>query len=204
MLTFAAKAPDVSTVRTMLAHIPGAAEKAVSRALNAALAKAKSEVLRGAKERYTVSPAEFNRGVKLLKASPKRLRAAMLVRGAPLRIIKFKVKSKPTLSEVVRSQVKQWPHGFIAKVGSHVGLFVRTGVWTKSERTKTKESSIGVSRSRVGASLMREKIREITTVSAAQMAGYYEIIEATLVLAGEKLEHELARQVDLFLSGKVS
>lgn len=204
MLTFAAKSPDVSTVRAMLAHMPGAAEKAVSRALNAALAKAKIEVLRGAKERYTVSSAEFNRGVKLLKASPKRLRATLLVRGAPLRIINFKVKRKPTTTEVVRSQVKQWPHGFLAKVGGHVGLFARTGLWSKSERTKTKEASRGLSRSNVGSSLMRERIREITTVSAVQMAGYAEIVERTLELAGEKLEYELARQVELFLTGKVS
>lgn len=212
MLTFSARAPDVERVRALLAHIPGAAEKAISRALNAAVAKAKSEATTLVQGRYTVEPNEFKKSIKLLKASPKTLRAAFLVRGAAMRLSKFKHSQQGGLvtTEIVRGRAKQWPGSFIARVGGHTGIFSRKRDYSApahgryAGRRKMREGTRGTQRGEVGGPRLRQKLAEAVTVSSARMAGYLEIVDLTLDLAGQKLEAELSRQTELFLSGKVT
>lgn len=212
MLTFSARAPDVERVRALLAHIPGAAEKAISRALNAAVAKAKSEATTLVQGRYTVEPNEFKKSIKLLKASPKTLRAAFLVRSAAMRLAKFKHSQQGGLvtTEIVRGRAKQWPGSFIARVGGHTGIFARKRDYSAptqgryAGRRKTREGTHGTQRGEVGGPRLRQKLAEAVTVSSARMAGYLEIVDLTLDLAGQKLEAELSRQTELFLSGKVT
>lgn len=210
MLTLAANSPDVEHVRKLLAHIPGAADKALSRAVNRAIESAKTEALRAVRERYTLRADEFRKSVKVIKATPQKPTAMMITRGAPLRVAKFKVSPRPTTSEIIAGRVRVWPHGFLERVGKHEGLFTRAKehtIPTKGSyagRKKTREGTRGISRSAVGAPIRRQKLSEATTISAAQMVCSPEILNTVLDLAAEKLEQELARQVELFLSGQVS
>ncbi len=213
MLTFGVKAPDIARTKQLLAHIPGAAEKAISRAINRAIATANTEAIRGAKDRYTLSDSDLRKGIKIVKASPQRLKATLIATSGLHRVAKFKTGKGP-FSEIIKGNTKPWPHAFLAKLkgpqgGTHLGLFAREKEFkapTQGRYAKTKErlATRGVDRSPVGSSIKRQPIVEAVTVSTSEMLGYHEVIERTMELAGERLDAELARQVDLFLSGKVS
>lgn len=211
MLRFGVRSPDIDRTRRMLMHIPGAAEKAISRAVNKAIATAQTEAIRRAKQRYAIGDADLRKGIKIVRATANRPTATLIATSALHRVYKFKIsKGAIAKSEIVRGNVKAWPHAFIAKMKSgHVGLFKRlrdrfsapeSGRYAK---TKEREATRGVSRGPVGARLKREKVEEVASVSTAEMIGHYEIIEEILEIAEGKLEDELNRQVELFLTGKV-
>ena len=212
MLTFGVKAPDFAQTKQLLGHIPGAAEKAISRAINRAITTANTEAIRGAKERYTISDSELRKGIKIVKAGPQRLHATLIATSSMLRMVKFKV-SKGPLVEVLKGKAKTFPHAFISRVtgpngGTHYGLWAREKEFTvpkqgKYAKRKKQEATRGTSRSAKGERMKRQNIVEVLTVSNPEMLGHYEVIERTMELAGERLDAELARQVDLFLTGKV-
>ena len=212
MLTFGVKSPDAAHVRQMLAHISGAAEKALSRAINRAVSSANTEAVRGVKERYTISDSDLRKGIKIIKATPNRLQATLIATSGLQRVAKFKTGKGP-FSEIIKGRARQWPYSFLARLkgpqgGTHLGLFSRekefaTPKQGKYAKTKERHGTRGIERSAVGSRMKRQPIVEAATVSTSEMVGYYEVVERTLELAGERLDAELARQVDLFLSGKV-
>ena len=212
MLTFGVSAPDIVRTKQLLAHIPGAAEKAISRSINRALNSAKTEAIRGVKGRYTISDAELRKGIKIIPASVQRLKATLVATSSLQRVAKFKTGKGP-YSEIVRGRSRSWPYSFFARLkgpkgGSHLGLFSRTDDYTipsegRYARTKQKHGTKGVERSAVGSPLKRQKIVEAVSVSTSEMVGHFDVLERTLEIAGEKLVGELDRQVELFLSGKV-
>lgn len=218
MLKFGVRAPDFSRTQNLLAHIPGAAEKAMARAINKAITSAKTEAVKLVRERYTVAEYTLRDvdGIKVLKASPKRLSATLIASSPLLKIAKFKVtQSKTLVTEIKRGQPKKWPHGFFARMngprgGDHYGAFAREKDWslpTKGsfhKKPKMQLARRGQDRGPVGKDIRRQRIFEGLTVSIAQMVGHHEILEMILNLASEKLEAELDRQVELFLQGKVS
>lgn len=218
MLSFGVRTPDFARTKNLLAHIPGAAEKAMSRAINKAVTSAKTEAIKRVRERYTVADYTLRdvHSIKILRSSPKRLNATLIATSPLLRIAKFKVKPGRTLvTEIKHGQPKTWPHGFFARMtgpkgGDHYGVFAREKEWsipTKgaySNKIKKQQARRGEDRSPVGQKIRRQRLFEGFTVSIAEMVGHHEILEMVLTLAEEKLSTELDRQVQLFLQGKVS
>ena len=212
MISFGVQAPDIDRVQMLLGHIPGAAEKAMSRAINKAVNSAKTEAIREIKDRYTISDTEIRKSIKVVPATAKRLSAKLIATSALHRIAKFKTSksSGGAISEIVSGKRKTWPSGFFARLKSgHVGLFTRAKEFTKIEsgryaKNKEREATRGESRGAVGTSLKRQRILEATTLPTSTMMGYHEVIEKTLDIAEKNLNSELDRQIDLFLSGKVS
>lgn len=216
MLRFEIKPPDFTAVQRQLAHIPGAAEKAMSRAINKAITTAKTEAIRGAKERYTIQSDALKTGIRVVLSSPRRLSATLLATSSFQRIAKFKVKLTGRLvtSEIIRGRNKVWPHSFLASVhgphgGTHYGLFAREKEFSvpaggRYAREKKRAATRGTDHNIMSMRLKRQKIVEAVTVSNPQMLAYYETMEQTMVLAEERLKEELDRQIELFLSGKVN
>lgn len=215
MINFGVQAPDFERVERLLSHIPGAAEKAMSRAINKAINSAKAEAIRGVKERYTISDTELRKGIKVIPATAKRLAARLVATSALHRVAKFKISKAGSLvqSEIVSGRGKTWPASFIARIKNqggkdHVGLFAREREYTEPKkgryaRVKSREASRGISRSDVGSPLKRQNIVEAITLPTSTMMGYHEVIEKTLELAEQKLTSELDRQIGLFLRGEV-
>ena len=197
MLSFGVKTEKFTEVARLLAHMPGAAEKATARAINRAVDKARTEVIARVAERYNISSAEIQKTTKIVGARPNRLAAVIYYtsrRGLAITKVKTKPKMPPTQkavevrmrrrvsSEIIAGQKKEWPHAFIAQMKSgHVGLFSR-------EKDSKK----------------RLPIHERVTVNVPGMAGHYSIINSVLELAQAKLDEELDRQMQLFLQGKVN
>lgn len=219
MISFSVEAPDFERVRRMLAHMPGAAEKAASRAINKAANSAKAEVIRQTTDRYMIGAPELRKSIKIIGATSKRLQAKLISTSPLYPITKFKFKDSGggVTTEVIASATKPWKSAFMAKVtgpyaGSHLGIFVRTGVFKPARKASNgagggryygRKSSRDGRRSKKGGPVMREQIKEKFSVSSAEMIGYPAIIDAILLLAAGKLGDELDRQIALFLEGKV-
>lgn len=210
MLRFGVQASDFDRTKQLLAHIPGAAEKAMARAINKAISTANTEAIKRVKGRYTISDSELRRGIKIIKATNNHLTATLIATSSLHRIAKFKVGKGPNV-EVIKGNNKKFPYSFLAKMKSgHVGLFAREEKYvvpgsqsSYASKLKSKNASRGQNRGEKGSVIRRQKIVEVSSVSTAEMVGYYEIIEETMKIAEEKLAAELDRQVALFLQGKV-
>jgi hypothetical protein len=208
MVNFGVQAPDFERVKNLLSHIPGAAEKAMSRAINKAINSAKAEAMRGIKGRYTISDAEIRKGIKVIPATANRLAARLVATSALHRVAKFKISKAGNLiqSEIVIGRNKTWPASFIAKLKSgHVGLFARERAYTVPTKGHWagRRSSRNDTISGKGMPIKRQKIVEAMTLPTSTMMGYHEIIERTLELAERNLDAELDRQIGLFLRGEV-
>jgi hypothetical protein len=204
----------------MLAYMPGAAEKAASRAINKAVNSAKAEVMRQTSDRYMIGAPELRKSIKIIGATSKRLQAKLISTSHLYPITKFKFKDNggKVTTEIVASETKPWKSAFIATVtgpyaGSHLGVFVRTGVFKPAAKASNgagggsyygRKSSRNGRRSKKGGPVLREQIREKFSVSSAEMIGYPKIIDAVLLLAEARLKDELDRQIELFLNGKAS
>ncbi|MDR3165278.1 MAG: phage tail protein [Synergistaceae bacterium] len=211
MIKFDVQTPDFERVERLLSHIPGAAEKAMSRAINKAINSAKAEAAREVKKRYTISVTEYRKGIKVIPATANHLEARLVATSALHAMSKFNIKrGKKLSSEIIRGNMRSWPHGFFAEMESgHKGLFARVGSWRPTNKgryshLKTKEASRGKSRGRVGEPIMREIINEKFSASTSEMVNDSGIIDKILCLADEKLQTELDRQIGLFLRGDVS
>lgn len=82
----------------MLKGIPGAAEKAVARALNRALVAGRAEGVRAARSEYTIKAAAVRSGFAGMKrARPKDLTAELTAKGKPQALKEYKHSpSSPT------------------------------------------------------------------------------------------------------------
>jgi hypothetical protein len=209
MINFGVRAPDFERVQALLSHIPGAAEKAMSRAINKAINSAKTEAIRDIKGRYAIGDAEIRRGIKVIPSTANHLAARLIAVSAAHRVAKFEIsKAGDTVqSEIVSGNKKPWPAGFITRLTEgHIGLFARDKEYTVQSmgRYANRISSRNGRRSPKGTPVKRQSIFEAMTLRTPAMMGYHEVIEKTLNLAEEKLQTELDRQIGLFLQGDVS
>jgi hypothetical protein len=189
----------------------------MSRAINTAINSARTEAVRelsGLYYTYTGS-TELRQSIKIISASPKRLKATLVATSSALRIAKFKIHlGHPLVSEIVKGRPKEWPHGFYAKMkgplgNPHYGLFARRKEWSIPEeglyegKIKTKKASRGEDRGEVGEPIQRQQLFEGYTISIAHGIGHGVVIGRILELAEQKLTPELDRQIGLFLRGEV-
>lgn len=185
-------------IRRVMTHLPGGAEKAIARALNRAVSGARAAVIEEVRDRYTIHPNVLKGSMRIIKASPQRLVAAVVSRGPGLPVAKFKLshvripkqKGIPSAlrqkisSEIIPGQSKEWSHAFLARMKSgHLGLFTRH---------ETELTSRG-----------KPVIAERFSLAVPQMIGTNAILSEVMERAGVRLDRELDHQVR-FLLGSAS
>lgn len=177
-----------------MAHIPGGAEKAVARALNSAATYAYYEASNKMSQRYTSSPDTIRKQLKLIRASPKYLRAMIVSRGPHIEVAKFersplnppRQKSIPVrlrqkiTTTIVAGQTRGWSHAFLARMRSgHLGL------WTRSKTEKTAKGN--------------PVIHEFFTLAPPQMMSAAPILSRVLEVAQSRLEQDIDIEMGVIL-----
>lgn len=134
MIEFTAE--QIEKAERMLEHIPGAAPKAMARALNRAAESAKTEAGRKVRESYYVKSSDVSSTIKIYKASETDLNALVISRGNLMPLMKFRVtprkptpnRKKPIVARVKRGSGGPIKHAFVARMNSgHIGVFTRAG-----------------------------------------------------------------------------
>lgn len=129
-------ADHIERAEQLLKHIPNAAPKALSRAINRAAESARTEAARKVRETYFIPHNAVLSTIKIDKASEGRLMAKVTSRGHATPLINFRVTPKqpqPRRKSPIIVRVKQGQGGsvkraFVARMKSgHVGVFERAG-----------------------------------------------------------------------------
>ncbi|MET3831022.1 hypothetical protein ABIC86_002488 [Paenibacillus sp. DS2363] len=112
-----------------------AVKQAVLSSMNRATQRAKTETGRKVRERYVIKQSEVVQTISVRKAAAGNFRAVLTSKGNSIPLINFNVapkkklkKQKPVKAAVLRGgNKKNIRNGFLAKVGSHIGVFERAG-----------------------------------------------------------------------------
>lgn len=173
-----------------LASIPGAAERAMAAALNDAAAAGRSEAARVIAERYVVRPSDAFETMRVERARPAALEAAVIARSPSLTLTYFPHApaasgtggpGKPVLrAEVRRGGEKPVAGAFMATLGGKPRIVVRTG----------EKSARG-----------RDALRTLFTVPLGEMLGVEAVREPAEVRALEVLDERLTAGIDRELKG---
>lgn len=181
---------QLKNVRDSLLHIPGAADKAIARAINKAAEKARTEGIKAICGEYAIKPSDVRKTIHIVRARPGNLSAQIISTGGPIPLIKFHVTPrKPPAKgtkvkdrEVVIAGVKfgnavSMPHSFIATMESgHTGVFSRKGTG-------------------------RNSIEERYSPAVPQMLGNKAVLEIIEEQALKRLDKELRHQISYLFSG---
>lgn len=150
-------------------------EKALYFAKNRALNTIKTELARGVPKKYDTKQKTIRDRTRVNTDAGE-----VSVTGSPIRLFKFRVTPTSPRREIVTASVKRarksLPHAFVQQMSNgHIGIF---------ERPKKS----------------RYPIRQLYTVSAAQMAGNEEVLESAMergsIVFDERLSHEIGRLLD--------
>lgn len=171
---------ELERIENMLSSIPKGMEKATSAAINRTLQSTRTSASRKVRERYDIKANLIKESVSLTRATQSNPYGAMISRGSPIPLIKFKVnpsKPNPRRRKPIFASVK--------KSGGNInGVFI----------AEMKNEHIGVYE-RVG--LQRLPIRQLYGPSAPQMIGEETIIQELGEEAKEvmltRLSHEAQR-----------
>lgn len=176
---------QLERVRAFLAAIPGAAEKAMARALNRAAAAGRESAIKSIVGRYAVSAGDVREKVTVTTASPGRLGVSVVARSGPLALGYFPHtpvaagtggRGRPVLrAEVLRGQEKAVPGAFVANINGKPRIMFRTG-----GRSATGKSAI----------------KSVSSVPLASMLGAITVRAAVEQRALEVLDQELGREID--------
>lgn len=139
---------QIERARDFLASIPGAAEVAVSRALNKASVAAREEAITSITTRYAVRAGDVREKITLRAATPENLGVEVVARSGPLSLTAFPHTperagtggtGRPALrAEVLRGQPRDVPGAFIATIGGKPRIMFRTGGKTATGKTAIK------------------------------------------------------------------
>lgn len=186
MLTFELDKITVRDIELRLGVLKAKAPTALKNAINATAKDARTELWAKANATYTIKKGGFNKDMKLKPAKVGNLEAVLLTRGAPIEMIRFRVKDrKATPSvEILRGQVKSMgDRSFvnnIAKRGTH--------------------SHVAVAKY-IGGVNSRLKIQKKFSVSSPTMIGnerrVYGVVEPTIM---KNLQANVDRQVARILA----
>ena len=179
-------AGDLERMRDILAHLPGAADKAAKTAVRKSIRGARQDASKKARERYTIKPAYITRTMKVSYAGA----SAMLTSRGPVNDLSYFItrpKSVPRhrppagqylYSQVVKGQGGTIAHAFLARMQSgHVGVMRRTDG---------------------NASLPIEKLSGPSTPQMLESPTVREYIEARV---RERLAANIEHEVNAFLMG---
>ena len=159
---------QIERIHAMLGGIKDAVPKAIYNILNRTASAVKSESSKEVRKTYKIKRGDLvnNQNVKVEKAGPSKLEAAILFSGNLIPLIKFDVNPKQPQHKIVSASVlnnsgkKQLLHAYVADLGKYgVGVFER--------ETKKRESSkqlYGPSAAHmVGNDVVLNKIQEVAT-----------------------------------------
>lgn len=129
-------AKQLEGVKAALAHLLGAAEKAVARAVNRAAQSAKVAAIRKATQEYVIKRARISETFEVGRATPSQPSAFIRSKGRPRALPYFRTRPRQVPRKKPRkalfAQVKQGGGGtirgaFLARMKSgHLGVFHRT------------------------------------------------------------------------------
>lgn len=171
--------------RDFLVTIPGAAEKAVARALNRAASVGRDEAIKAIDARYAVRPSDVRDKITTKAATPNNLVISIVARSGPLALGYFPHtpiesgtggRGKPVLrAEVIRGQEKDVPGAFVAPINGKPRIMIRTG-----GKTATGKAAI----------------KSVSTVPIASMLGAESVQEAVETRALAVFDQHLDREID--------
>lgn len=171
---------EIDRIEKMLTTIPQGMEKATSSAINRTLQMTRTSATRKAREKYDIKAKDVRDTIKLKRAGKSNSQGAMISRGTPIPLMKFKVnpsKPNPARKKPVFASVKKSggsiKSAFVTSFDSgHAGVFERVGI-------------------------SRFPIKEFYGPSSPQMIGEQSIIEELEDEAQEimlrRLSHEAVR-----------
>ena len=169
-----------------LSHIPGAAPQAIANAINRASETARTEAARKVRESYYIKHGDVIGTINIKKATPSDLAAAVISKGGPSPLMKFKVtpsapqprRRTPIIVRVKRGGGGTIRRAFVAQMQSgHIDVF-----------------------NRVGQS--RLPIIERYGPSIPQMLGSPTVTQWVREKAGEKLEERLNHEITRILEAQ--
>ena len=190
----------------LLEHIPGAADKAITRSINRTLVGVRQLIVEGITETYTVHTAPTRGAINIVNAKPGENSGRIVAAGPNIHASLFKVspgagaKKKPPVG--LRIQLRKdgggtLPGTFWAEMKSgHVGVFRRT------DRLRRHPRKQGV-KPRKAVLKPRQVIAETPGLSVASMMNMVIDEQDIEVKAIERLERELTHQTDAILQGHV-
>lgn len=181
-------AKELERAKAFLASIPGAAERAMARALNRAAEQGRERAISEIVARYAVQSSDVREKITLRPATPNNLQIAVEARSGSLALGYFPHspttagtggKGRPALrAQVVRGQEKAVGGAFIATINGRPRIMIRTGGTTKTGRTQ---------------------IKSVYTVPIANMLGVRSVREAVeeraLAVLPEQLDAEIDREL---------
>ena len=161
--------------KLILGHMPKELDKASKRAMARAITAGREQAVKSATKLYDIKSPSLRSSIEL-----KPQMGMMISRGSPMPLMKFKVTPKAPKREVVRASVKRAGgsigFAFIARMeNGQVGVFKRAG----------KD---------------RYPIRQLYSVSSAQMLGEPTVIEDVNERAQEVYESRLMHEVDRLIN----
>lgn len=127
---------QIEKAERMLEHIPGAAPKAMARAINRATDSAKTEAARTVTRGYHIRHRDVLDTIKIHRATPDDLNAIILSRGNLIPLMKFRVspnrptpgKKRTVVARVKRNGGGSITNAFVTRLkNGHVGVFNRAG-----------------------------------------------------------------------------
>lgn len=186
-------AEQIDRAVRLLKHLPGAAQKAMARAMNRALEGARTTAVKMARRRYNVNSAAIKATIKLRRATPAQLSAEVLSVGRKLNLFAFGTTpnragtggrlpgvgaTRPPLRVAVLRGKRPGPIGgaFVAPVGGKLVVARRKGK-------------------------ARMPILKLSGPAIPQMIGVESVIAEVERVALKRLDARLAHEIDRALEG---
>lgn len=185
-------ADSLDRARLFLGSVPGGAERATARAMNAAIRASLHVAVESIAARYAVRPSDVLQSLRITTAKPGNLEAAIVARSGSLPLSYF--PHDPTLAgtggpgrpvltaEVKRGGSKGVRGAFVATLGGKPRLVIRTGEKTASSK---------------------QQLRTLFTVPIASMLTVEPVVDAVEVRVRAVLDERMPVEIDRELS-KVS
>lgn len=180
---------QMERAEALLAELPGAAARAMARALNRAAVAGRQRAVQAITERYAVKASDVRAKITLTTATPEQLGVSVLARSPSLSLGYFPHKptrsgtggrGKPALTaEVLRGNRKPFPGAFVATINGQPRIMVRTGGKTSGGK---------------------DAIRSVYTVPMAAMLGVASVREAVEQRALEVLDERVDHEIDQALA----
>ena len=202
---------DLARAKSVLGNIPGAAPKAVCRALNRAAAGAKTAAKKEIKNKYTVKMQKIGAKMAVERATSGSMNAAVITNGPATKVSYFKFtpsspakRGKTPFVQVKKAGGGQVKDTFVAKMKSgHTGVFARFQDGTKG--TIKKYMAGGNPRAKQhgkGQTKGRAALRELYGPALPKMMKNPQVISAMQEKAEEVFPERLEHEID-YLLGKV-
>jgi hypothetical protein len=181
-------ADEMARAVRYLIGIEGAAERAMSRALNASAVAGREEAVEAITGRYAARAEDVREMMHLVPSTVKSLETAIRARSGSLSVGYFPHRpsqpgtggrGKPVLrAEIKRGQAKDFPGAFVAPLSSGNRVMTRTGKKTRAGRAA---------------------MRSLYTIPLANMLGVpsvrIAVEEKALEVLGERLTVEIDREL---------